>query len=79
MCTHCTVLCDVLYCIIYIYIYIYIILIQEPRSITLGTARKAKGIGAERIVEVEHKKMYIPILESLSVLLKNDAVTFEVL
>ena len=52
---------------------------QEPVSVILGTVRKAKGAGAKRrIVEVEEGMVYIPILETLNVLLNNESIASEV-
>ena len=72
-------------CLVYItYMYtpllfVVIMFPQEPVSVRLGTVRKAKGSGAKRrIVEVEEGMMYIPILETLNVLLNNEAIASEV-
>ena len=52
---------------------------QEPMKIVLATHRKPKGTGAKQcIVEVEDTMYYIPILETLQVLLNNDAIVAEV-
>ena len=45
----------------------------------LGTHRRAKGLGAKRqLVEEEESFMYVPLLETLQMLLNDDAVLAEV-
>ena len=53
--------------------------IQDPVKIVLGTERKAKGIGHKRkCVEVEETMVYIPLIDTLRVLLGNHTVVAEV-
>ena len=48
-------------------------------KVVLGTCRKAKGLGTKRrLVEEEESFMYIPLLETLQTLLKDDTVLTEV-
>ena len=53
--------------------------VMRARQIVLGTCRKAKGLGTKRrLVEEEESFMYIPLLETLQTLLKDDTVLTEV-
>lgn len=53
---------------------------QEPKTVVLGTVRKPKGTGTKRrCVEVEETMQYIPIMDTLNVLLQNETVNFEVM
>lgn len=55
------------------------IFLKEPRTVVLGSVRKAKGMGAKRrVVEIDETMIYIPILETLRILLENEAVMAEV-
>lgn len=52
---------------------------QEPVRIVLGTVRKAKGTGHKRrLVETDNTMMYIPLLETLELLLQNETILGEV-
>ena len=52
---------------------------QEPEKIVLGIVRKAKGTGHKRrLVETEDAMMYIPLLETLELLLQNETILAEV-
>lgn len=45
----------------------------------LGTEREPRGVGNKRrVTEVEETMVYVPILQTLEVLLKNDCVAHEV-
>lgn len=49
-------------------------------SIVLGNHLKRRGCGSKRrLVSVEETMVYVPILDSLQHILKNDAVLAEVL
>lgn len=51
-------------------------LLQDPKTVVLGTVRKAKGTGMKRhCVEVEETMQYIPIMDTLNVLLQMRQLT----
>ena len=53
---------------------------QDPVKIVLGTKRTAQGYGSKRrVVEKDEVFMYIPILQTLQVLLSNETVLSEVI
>lgn len=54
-------------------------LLQEPKTVVLGTVRKTKGTGTKhRCVEIEETMQYIPIMDTLNILLQNETVNSEV-
>ena len=55
------------------------ILTHNPLQIVLGTKLKPQGKGVKRrLVEKEECMVYIPLLETLSILLNEDMVLSEV-
>ena len=53
--------------------------LQEPKTVVLGTVRKPKGTSTKRrCVEVKETMLYIPILDTLNILLQNETVISEV-
>lgn len=52
---------------------------QEPKTISLGTTLRYKGVGSTRqLVDVEESFEYVPLIENLEALLNNVEVLKEV-
>jgi len=63
----------------FILTYILSLPLQEPSRVVLGERRVWQGCGAKRRCITEKDcLMYIPIMETIACLLKNDAVVSEV-